>query len=35
MTVLADGVNWDPLSLAAGRPYWTIWQGDRWRNPGG
>lgn len=35
MTVLADGVSWDPLSLAAGRPYWTIWQGDRWRNPGG
>jgi len=35
MTVLADGTSWDPLSLAGGRPYWVIWQGDRWRNPGG
>lgn len=35
MTVMADGVTWDPLSLAGGRPYWVIWQGDRWRNPGG
>lgn len=30
MTVMADGDSWDPLSRAAGRPYWTIWQGDRW-----
>ena len=35
MTVMADGTTWDPLTLAAGRPYWVIWQGDRWRNPGG
>lgn len=35
MTVLADGSSWDPLSRAAGRPYWTVWQGDRWRSPGG
>lgn len=34
-TVMADGSTWDPLALAAGRPYWVIWQGDRWRNPGG
>lgn len=35
MTVMADGVSWDPLTLASNRPYWVIWQGDRWRNPGG
>lgn len=31
MTVMADGTSWDPLTRAAGRPYWVIWQGDRWR----
>lgn len=30
MTVLADGDTWDPLTRASGRPYWVIWQGDRW-----
>lgn len=35
MTVQADGSSWDPLAISAGRPYWVIWQGDRWRNPGG
>ena len=30
MTVMADGDSWDPLSRSAGRPYWVIWQGDRW-----
>lgn len=30
MTVMADGATWDPLSRSAGRPYWVIWQGDRW-----
>lgn len=35
MTVLADGDGWDPLGRAAGRPYWTIWQGDRWRSLSG
>lgn len=30
MTVMADGDNWDPLSRSAERPYWVIWQGDRW-----
>jgi len=35
MTVLADGTSWDPLTRAAGRPYWVTWQGDRWRTPGG
>ena len=30
MMVLADGISWDPLSRAAGRPYWTVWQDDRW-----
>lgn len=30
MMVLANGVSWDPLARAAGRPYWTVWQGDRW-----
>lgn len=28
---LADGGTWDPLTLAAGRPYYVLWQGDRWR----
>lgn len=28
--VLADGVNWDPLNRRYGRPYWVLWQGDRW-----
>ncbi len=31
MTVMADGSTWDPLTVAAGRPYWVLWQGDRWR----
>lgn len=31
MMVCADGSAWDPLTRAAGRPYWTVWQGDRWR----
>lgn len=31
MTVMADGDSWDPLTVAAGRPYWVLWQGDRWR----
>lgn len=35
LTVLADGVSWDPLTRAYGRPYWVVWQGDRWRTPGG
>jgi hypothetical protein len=35
LTVLADGDSWDPLSRADGRPYWVLWQGDRWRTPGG
>lgn len=30
MTVMADGDNWDPLLRSAARPYWVIWQGDRW-----
>jgi hypothetical protein len=29
-TVLADGSGWNPLSWADGRPYWVMWQGDRW-----
>lgn len=32
---LADGAGWDPLSLAQGRPYFVIWQGDRWRSVSG
>ncbi|BBB09901.1 glycosyl hydrolase family 28-related protein [Sphingopyxis sp. EG6] len=35
MTVMADGDSWDPLSRAAGRPYWVIWQGDRWHTVSG
>lgn len=30
MTVMADGTRWDPLNRRAGRPYWALWQGDRW-----
>jgi hypothetical protein len=30
MMVCADGRKWNPLSRAGGRPYWTVWQGDRW-----
>jgi hypothetical protein len=33
--ILADGSAWDPLALAAGRPYYVIWQGDRWRGVSG
>lgn len=33
--VLADGSTWDPLALSAGRPYYVIWQGDRWRGVSG
>jgi hypothetical protein len=29
--VLANGVSWDPLTLASGRAYYVMWQGDRWR----
>jgi len=25
---LADGVNWDPLSLAGSAPYWVYWNGS-------
>lgn len=32
---LANGTGWDPLDYAAGRPYWVIWQGDRWRKVSG
>lgn len=35
MLVCADGVTWDPLTRAYGRPYWVVWQGDRWRAAGG
>ena len=35
LTVMADGVSWDPLSRAAGRTYWVLWQGDRWRSTDG
>lgn len=27
---LANGGSWDPLTLGAGRPYYVVWQGDRW-----
>lgn len=30
MMVLANGVSWDPLTFTHNRPYWVIWQGDRW-----
>lgn len=33
--ILADGSSWDPLARAAGRPYYVIWQGDRWRSVSG
>jgi hypothetical protein len=29
-TVFADGVRWNPLNRPGGRPYWTVWQSDRW-----
>lgn len=32
---LADGSGWDPLSRSAGRPYWVVWQGDRWMGVSG
>lgn len=28
--MLADGNSWDPLARGYGRPYWVVWQGDRW-----
>lgn len=35
MLVCCDGTSWDPLSKAYGRPYWVVWQGDRWYPAGG
>lgn len=35
MLVCADGVSWDPLTKAYSRPYWVVWQGDRWYSAGG
>lgn len=35
MLVSCDGTSWDPLSKAYGRPYWVVWQGDRWYAAGG
>jgi hypothetical protein len=31
----ADGIIWDPLALTGGRPYYVLWQGDRWRSVSG
>ncbi len=30
LTVLADGVNWDPLTLALGTPYKVCYYGGAW-----
>jgi hypothetical protein len=30
LTVLADGVNWDPLTLATGEPYKVCYYGGAW-----
>ena len=35
LIVMADGVAWDPLARGGGRPYFVIWQGDRWRGVDG
>lgn len=35
VTVMADGAHWNPLRRTAGRPYWVIWQGDRWADVSG